>query len=89
MTSIRRLALTASAISTLAAALLLVAPSAQAAVVDLSTCNSNALSQPFLPWADPTSYELAPGGRRRRLSRFLAGLPNSETSSLILQQPAS
>jgi hypothetical protein len=62
MISIRRLALTASAMSTLAAGLLLVAPSAQADLVDLGTCNSNALSQPFLPWGDSANYELAPGG---------------------------
>jgi hypothetical protein len=43
----------------------LLAPSvsaAQASLIDLSACNSNALSQPFTPWADPASYELAPGG---------------------------
>jgi hypothetical protein len=28
----------------------------------LGTCNSDALSQPFAPWGDPSSYELAPGG---------------------------
>jgi hypothetical protein len=67
MLSVRRLAAIASA---LAASALLVAPAAQAGllskvvnrVVNLSACNSNALSQPFLPWADPASYELAPGG---------------------------
>lgn len=36
--------------------------SAQAALVNLAPCNGAALSQPFLPWADPSSYELAPGG---------------------------
>lgn len=64
---VRRLAAVASAI---AASALLVAPAAQAGlvgnlvnhVVNLSTCNTNALSQPFLPWADSASYELAPGG---------------------------
>jgi hypothetical protein len=35
---------------------------AQAHLIDLGSCNSNALSQPFSPWADPASYELAPGG---------------------------
>ena len=35
---------------------------AQASLIDFSTCNSNALSQPFAPWLDPASYELAPGG---------------------------
>src|SRR5947209_12028234 len=73
MLSVRRLAMTASAMSTLAAGLLLVAPSAQAGVVDLSTCNSSALSQPFLPWADPTSYELAPGGTFADSSWALSG----------------
>src|SRR5207302_6509217 len=73
MTSIRRLALTASAMSTLAAGLLLAAPAAQADLVDLSACNSNALSQPFLPWADPSSYELAPGGTFSDSSWALSG----------------
>jgi hypothetical protein len=62
MISIRRLTLTVSAMSALAAGVLLVAPSAQADLVDLSACNSNTLSQPFLRWGDPSSYELAPGG---------------------------
>jgi hypothetical protein len=31
-------------------------------VVNLNPCNGNALSQAFLPWADPSWYELAPGG---------------------------
>lgn len=35
---------------------------ARAAVVDLGACNTSALSQPFAPWADFDSYELAPGG---------------------------
>jgi hypothetical protein len=73
MISIRRLTLTASAMSALAAGALLVAPSAQADLVDLSTCNSNALSQPFLPWADPSSYELAPGGTFSDSSWTLSG----------------
>jgi hypothetical protein len=43
----------------------LLAPSisaAQARLIDLSTCNTSALTQPFTPWADPSTYELAPGG---------------------------
>jgi hypothetical protein len=36
--------------------------SANADLVNLSLCNGSALSQPFLPWADPSTYELAPGG---------------------------
>jgi hypothetical protein len=35
---------------------------AHASLVDLSACNNSTLSQPFLPWLDPSSYELAPGG---------------------------
>lgn len=70
---IRRLAITASAMSALGAALLLAAPAAQADLVDLNTCNSNALSQPFLPWLDPSSYELAPGGTFSDSSWTLSG----------------
>jgi hypothetical protein len=46
------------------AALVLVcsASAAQADIVNLSACNAAPLSQPFLPWLDPASYELAPGG---------------------------
>jgi hypothetical protein len=36
--------------------------SASAALVDFSPCNSSALSRPFLPWFDFSTYELAPGG---------------------------
>jgi hypothetical protein len=36
--------------------------SAQAALLNLSPCNSSTLSRPFFPWADPSAYELAPGG---------------------------
>ena len=35
---------------------------ARAALVNLSPCNISALSQPFAPWEDVSSYELAPGG---------------------------
>jgi hypothetical protein len=62
MSAVRRLAATVSAISALGATALLVAPAAQANVVELNPCNSNALSQPFLRWLDPARYELAPGG---------------------------
>lgn len=44
------------------AAALLAAPAAQADLINLNTCNSNALSQSFLRWGDPSYYELAPGG---------------------------
>lgn len=46
-----------------AAALLVPGVSAaQASLINLRTCNTNALSQPFAPWGDEASYELAPGG---------------------------
>jgi hypothetical protein len=35
---------------------------ARAGVIELGTCNSSALSQPFAPWGDLASYELVPGG---------------------------
>lgn len=35
---------------------------AQASLINLNTCNTSALSQPFAPWGDNASYELAPGG---------------------------
>jgi len=35
---------------------------AQAALINLDACNTDAVSQPFAPWGDPSSYELAPGG---------------------------
>jgi hypothetical protein len=62
VTRFRRTAFTLSGMSALTAAMMLAAPVAQADLVDMNTCNSNALSQPFLPWGDSASYELAPGG---------------------------
>jgi hypothetical protein len=38
------------------------ASAAQASLVDLSACNGNTITQPFLPWADISHYELTPGG---------------------------
>jgi hypothetical protein len=60
---VRRLLGTVSATCALgvAGAVLPVA-SAQANLLDLGACNSAALSHPFAPWADFSSYELAPGG---------------------------
>ncbi len=45
-------------------ALIAAAPisSAQADAADVGTCNSSPLTQPFAPWGDASSYELAPGG---------------------------
>jgi hypothetical protein len=44
------------------AALAMPVSAAQADIIDLSACNIAPLSQPFAPWLDPSSYELAPGG---------------------------
>jgi hypothetical protein len=52
-------AVIALAVST---ALLLPASPARAALINLTTCNPSAVSQPFAPWGDLASYELAPGG---------------------------
>jgi hypothetical protein len=43
-------------------AVALFAPAAQAGLIDVSPCNGATLSTPFAPWADQSSYELAPGG---------------------------
>ena len=62
---VRRLLIAAPSALVLAAGALLAAPGAQAdlgSVLNLSACNSNALSQTFLPWLDQSNYELAPGG---------------------------
>jgi hypothetical protein len=61
---LRRLVAGFSTIIALAtlATVLLPAAAAQADIIDLSACNLSPLSQPFAPWLDPASYELAPGG---------------------------
>jgi hypothetical protein len=58
----RRLSAAVLALCALGAGALLLVPAANASLVDLTACNSNALSQPFSAWLDPASYELAPGG---------------------------
>jgi hypothetical protein len=35
---------------------------AAANVVSLAACDNSSLSHPFMPWADPNSYKLVPGG---------------------------
>jgi hypothetical protein len=40
----------------------LAASQAQASVISLDACDGTALTQPFLPWGDPSSYKLVPGG---------------------------
>jgi hypothetical protein len=101
-----RLLGTVSAGCALSAAVLLVpaVSAAQADLINLGACNSNALSQPFSPWGDGSSYELAPGGdfESSRSSWTLSGgaqiVPGSEpyaatgslgTSSLALPAGAS
>lgn len=49
-----------------------VAP-ARADLINLSTCNSSALSQPFAPWGDLASYERAPGGDFETAAWTLSG----------------
>jgi hypothetical protein len=50
-----------AALATLGAVALPVS-AAQASVINLSACSIAPTSQPFAPWLDPASYELAPGG---------------------------
>jgi len=56
-----------------AGAVALPVSAAQADLVNLGACNTSALSQPFLPWADPASYELSPGGDFESASWTLTG----------------
>lgn len=71
--SIRRLFVAVPSALAIAAAALATAPSAQADLVNLNTCNSNSLSHPFMRWLDPSSYELAPGGTFSDSSWSLSG----------------
>ena len=81
---LRRLVAGLSTIAALGAlgTVLLGAAAAQADVIDLSACNLSPLSQPFAPWLDPASYELAPGGDFENSSWSLtdgaARVPGSE-----------
>jgi hypothetical protein len=61
---LRRLLASLSTITALAVLGAVLGPvsAAQADLVDLSACNLSPLSQPFTPWLDSSSYELAPGG---------------------------
>ena len=45
-----------------AAAIAMPVSAAQADMINLDACSIASLSQPFAPWLDPSSYELAPGG---------------------------
>jgi hypothetical protein len=46
---------------------------ARADLINLSNCNGASLGTPFAPWADPSSYELAPGGDFESSAWSLAG----------------
>ena len=73
ISSVRRFLFAAPSLLALAAATVLAAPAAQADPVSLSACNSNTLSQAFLPWGDPSNYEVAPGGTFGDSSWALSG----------------
>lgn len=75
MSLLRRLVASLSIIVGLAAlgAVLAPASAAQADVINLSACNLSPLSQPFAPWLDSASYELAPGGDFESDSWSLSG----------------
>jgi hypothetical protein len=81
---LRRLLAGVSTITAVAAvgAVALPVSTAQAGVIKLSACNLSPLSQPFAPWRDPASYELAPGGDFENARWKLAGgaqqVPGSE-----------
>jgi hypothetical protein len=65
-----------------ACAVALPVSAAQATLVNLGACNNSALSEPFLPWSDPASYELSPGGDFESSAWTLTGgariVPGSE-----------
>ncbi len=66
----------------LAATVVLPVATAQASLINLDACNLSPLSQPFAPWLDFASYELAPGGDFESPSWTLSGgaalVPGSE-----------
>jgi hypothetical protein len=57
----------------LAAVCALPASAARADLIDLSTCDTSVLRQPFVPWADPAFYELSPGGDFEQRGWALSG----------------
>ncbi len=82
--SIRRLigAVSTTAALAVTAAVVLPVASAQADLINLDACSLAPLSQPFAPWLDSASYELAPGGDFESPSWTLSGraalVPGSE-----------
>jgi hypothetical protein len=81
---LRRLlgAVTMTVALTTAAAVAVPVATAQASLINLDACNLSPLSQPFTPWLDSASYELAPGGDFESPSWTLSGgaalVPGSE-----------
>lgn len=65
--------LTAVTAMAIAGAIALPVSPAQANLIDLGSCNTSALSQPFAPWGDVASYELGPGGDFETPSWTLSG----------------
>jgi hypothetical protein len=65
----------------LAAAFALSASAARADLIDLATCNTSVLSQPFAPWGDVAFYELSPGGDFEQPSWALNGGAQREPGS--------
>ena len=80
----RRLLCLASTTCALGAGAFVALPAgaAQASSVNFNDCNTSPLSQPFAPWGDNSSYELAPGGDFETSSWSLSGgaaiVPGSE-----------
>jgi hypothetical protein len=64
----------ATVVSLVVGAAFALSPSAaRAGLINLTPCTNSALSQPFAPWGDPASYELAPGGDFEQPGWTLAG----------------
>jgi hypothetical protein len=66
----------------LGAAFALPTSAAHADLINLATCNTSAVSQPFAPWGDQAFYELAPRGDFEQPGWTLSGgaqrVPGSE-----------
>ena len=63
------------------AAFALAAPVARADLIDLTACNTSTLTQPFAPWADLASYELAPRGDFENATWTLSGSARRDRGS--------
>jgi hypothetical protein len=82
--SVRRLLGLLSTACALGSAAFVVIPAgvAQAGLLNFGACNTSPVSQPFAPWGDNASYELAPGGDFETSTWSLSGgaavVPGSE-----------